>query len=86
MTGTATGAEAGTRMRTGIGTRTGMGARTRAGTRIERRGEGKGSLGTYEIVIEVDRETREGGRHQGVTSSHSHKTRRPSNRRDLNAM
>ena len=50
----------GTRTRTEeVGTRTGMGARTRArtGTRIERRVEGTGSLGTLEGVIEVSQKT-----------------------------
>ena len=57
-----------------------MGARTRArtGTRIERRVEARGSLGTLEGVIKVGQKTSERGRHQRVTRSYSDKTRRPS--------
>ena len=39
---------------------------------------GRESLGTYEVVIEVDRKTRESRRRQRVTSNHICKTRRPS--------
>ena len=60
-------------------TRAGMGAGTGAGkgTRIERRLDGRESLGTYQVVIEVNlgRRTRERGRRQVLTSSHSRKTR-----------
>ena len=48
-------------------------------TRIGRRVEGRESLWTYEVVIEVmelDRKTR--GRGRRLTSSHSRKTRHPS--------
>ena len=48
------------------------------GTRIEMRVGVRESLGTYEVVIEVGRKTREGGRRQRVTSNRSRKTRRPS--------
>ena len=53
-----------TRTRTGMGMMIRMGARTIAGTGmiIDRRVEGKKSLGTYEeVVIEMSRKTREGG-------------------------
>ena len=40
--------------------------------------ERRGGLGTYEVVIEAGRKTREGGRHQRVTSNRSRRTRRPS--------
>ena len=56
-----------------------MGAGTGAGAeaiieRTEERGE---SPGTYELVIEVNRKTRERGRNQRVTSSHRRTIRRP---------
>ena len=49
--------------------------RTRAGTeaRVNLCVEGRESLGTYEVMIEVVQETREEGRRQRATSSHSHK-------------
>ena len=44
----------------------------RTTNRIEMRAEGRESLKTYEVVIEVmGRKTREGGRRQGVTSNFS---------------
>ena len=61
-----------------MGARAGTGMGARMVTGIEMRVEGKGSLETYEVVIEVGRETREERRGQRVTSSHSRKTRRPS--------
>ena len=78
--GTGTGAGTGMRASTGMDTRIGMGVRTGAGTgtTIETRVERRESLGTYEMVIEVGRKTREGGRRQRVTSNLSRKTRRPS--------
>ena len=36
--------------------------------------EGRESLRTYEVVIEVGRKTPEGGRRQRVSSNHSRKT------------
>ena len=50
---TAPGTE--TRTKTGTGTRAGMGARTGAGTEtgMDRRVEGRESLGIYEVVVEV---------------------------------
>ena len=47
-------------------------------TIIEMRMEERQSPGTYEVVIGVGRYTRDGGRHQRVTTNHSRKTRRPS--------
>ena len=38
----------------------------------------KGGPGIYEVVVEVGWKTRERGLRQGVTSSHSRKTRRSS--------
>ena len=52
-----------------------------AGTRMEMRVEGRESLGTHEVVIEVGPKMREDGRRQRVTSnlsSCSSKNRRPS--------
>ena len=48
-----------------------MGARTGAGTRsrIDMNVEGKESLGTFKVVIEVGWKTREGKRRQRVASS-----------------
>ena len=62
VTGTGTGAGKGTRTRTRMSTRAGMGTITGAGTgtRIERSAERRESLGTFEVVIEVGRRTREG--------------------------
>ena len=57
-----------------MGARTGVGT----GTRIEVIEEGRESLGTLQVVIEVGRKTREGGRRQRVNSNHSRKTRRSS--------
>ena len=78
---TGTGTEAGTETRTSTGmrTRVAMGERTGAGTgtRVDMRVEGRESLGTFEVAVEVDWKTREGGRRQQVTSNHNHKTRRP---------
>ena len=72
------GNDDGNRDRGGDGTKIAMGARTGAetGTRIERKAGGRESLRTYEVIIEVSRKTREGGRRQRVTSKHSCKTRR----------
>ena len=39
--------------------------------RVEMKLEGRESLGTSEVVKEVGRKTREGGRRQRVTSNHS---------------
>ena len=39
---------------------------------------GEKSLGIYKVVLKVDREIREIGRHKRVTSNHSRNTRRPS--------
>ena len=63
MTGTGTRAGTETTTRAGIGTRTRMGAKMGAGTgtMIEKRVEEIGSLETYEVVIGVGWETREGG-------------------------
>ena len=58
----------------GEGAETGTGA----GTRTERRVEGRESLGTSEVIKEVNPKMRERGRRQQVTNSHSHKHRRPS--------
>ena len=57
-----------------------MGAGTGAGTgtRTERRVGRKESPGTYEMIAETVWKTREEGRRQRVTSSHSRKTQRPS--------
>ena len=55
----------------GVGTGAGMGAR------IERMVERTESPGTYEVVIEVGRKTRQRGGRQRATSSHSLKTRCP---------
>ena len=54
------GVGTGTRTSTGMSTRAGMGPRTGAGTgtRIERQVEGRDSLETYKVVIEVGRKTR----------------------------
>ena len=49
-----------------------------AGTIIERRVEGRKSRGTYEVIVEVDRQTEKRGRPHRVSSSRSLKTRRPS--------
>ena len=46
--------------------------------RERERVEGRESLETYDVDIEVGRKTRERGRRQQVTSNHSRKTRRPS--------
>ena len=84
MTGPETGAGTGGRTRTCISTRVDIGARTGAGTgerteaRIEMVLEGIESLEAYEVVREVRRKMREGGRRQGVTSNRSRKTQRPS--------
>ena len=40
--------------------------------------EGRESLGTFKVVIEVGLKTRDGGRRQQVANSHSRKTQRPS--------
>ena len=51
------------------------------GSRDENRDEGGGERepgNFYEVVTEVGRKTREGGRRQRVTNNHSRKTRRPS--------
>ena len=40
-----------------MGTRTGAGTGERTGTRVDIRVEGRESLGTYEVVIEVGQET-----------------------------
>ena len=77
-TGMETGAGTGTRTSTGMSSRAGMGAKTGVGVRIEMRVERGDNLGTYGVVIEVSRKTREGGRRQRVTSNHNRKTRRPS--------
>ena len=53
-------------------------AKTGVGVRMEMRVERGDNLGTYGVVIEVGRRTREGGRRQRVTSNHNRKTRRPS--------
>ena len=45
---------------------------------IERNVEGRKSLATYEVVVEVGRKSREGGRYQRLANNQSHKTRRPS--------
>ena len=50
----------------------------RTGARIYMKLEGSERLATFEVVIEVGRKMRQGGRRQRVTSSHSRKTRRPS--------
>ena len=59
---------AGMEVRTGVGT----------GTIIYIKVEGRESLGTSEVVLDVGRKTREGGRRQRVTSNHSRQTRCPS--------
>ena len=76
MTGTGTGAGTGTKTSTGVITSGGMGARTGSGTGtiIEMRVEGRESSGNFEVVIEMGRKTREGGRLQRVMSNHSRKT------------
>ena len=78
MTGTRTGAGTGTS--TGMDTRAGMEVRTGAGTgtKIYIRVEGRESLRTLEVVINVGWKTREGRRRQLVTSNPSRNTRRPS--------
>ena len=62
--GTGPGGYTETKMSTGMSTRVGIRARTGAGTwtRIEMRVEGRESLRTFKVVIEVDRKTRKGGR------------------------
>ena len=72
MTGTGTGAKTKGKTSTRMSTRVEMGAI------IERRVEGRESLGTYEVVIDVSRKIREAGRRQRVTSNHSRKIRCPS--------
>ena len=81
MMGTGTGVETrrntslgiSRRVKMGAGPGTGMGEKT--GSRIEMRMKGRESSGTYEVVIEVSRKMREGGRGERVTSSRSRKTR-----------
>ena len=78
MTGTGTG----TRMRTGMCTinRIGMEAGVEAGTgtKTKRRVEGRKIPGTYEVIVEMGRKTRQRGWRQRGTNSQSRKTRRPS--------
>ena len=47
-------------------------------TIIEIKMEGRKSLGTSEVMVEVGWKTRERGRRQRVTRSHSRMTQRPS--------
>ncbi|CAM9890584.1 unnamed protein product, partial [Ascophyllum nodosum] len=56
------------------------GGRNGSGNENKNIRKSRGSEGplTYVVMVEVGRKTREGGRHQRVTRSQSHKTRRPS--------
>ena len=58
---TVTGMEGATGMYTRIGMGTGAGAGAGVGTRMERRVEGRESLGWYEVTVEMGRKTRERG-------------------------
>ena len=59
-TGSRAGTGTGTGTMAGTGTRTGTGAGTEAerGLLMKKEVEGRQSLGTYEVIVEVDRKTR----------------------------
>ena len=76
--GTRDGGGDGNEKEGGINTRAGTRAKAGAGTKTVRRVEGRQSLGTFEVVIEVGRKMRERGRRKRVNSNCSRKTRRPS--------
>ena len=57
-TRTGTGTRAGTMAGTGTKTGTGAGTEAERGLLMQRKVEGRQSLGTYEVIMEVDRKTR----------------------------